>query len=141
MSMFPDLKAIFSPADEAREAGHAKKQESKVLLLVLHGEGQVLTWMAGIDMAEFVSSEHGPEGGEFDAADVDFEVPLDGLYIGEFHHVDEGPSDWGSPYRETSLGIRKLRPATAAEWESHRRGEFPWEPLEGSMFYVKEETP
>jgi len=137
--MMGDESLTFEPIEKEPEVEVAKKNESRVLLVVAHGEGMVLTWMAGIYMADFVSQDHAPEGEPFDAEDVDFEVPPDGLYLGEFSYVDDGPSDWGSPFREYALGIRNLRPVTAEEWASHRRGEFPWEPLEGSRFY--ETTP
>jgi hypothetical protein len=124
----PDLKS------EEEQA----KREGKCLLLFVHGEGLVLTWMAGVYMADFIGEgPGGSEGKSFKTDDVSFDADVpsaDGLYIGEFKFVNEG-KDWESQTYEYSLGITKLRPATKEEWEHHRNGEWPWEPLKGSCFY------
>ena len=120
----PDLKS------EEEQA----KRESKCLVLFLFGEAKVLTWQGGEDVLAWIDYS---EGGEFSAED--FEVPenvADGLYIGEFAWVDDGPESYERPdIHDGHPGIMNLRPVTQEEWEHHRRDEFPWEPLKGSHFY------
>jgi hypothetical protein len=57
--------------------------------------------------------------------DFDHEPQPDGIYIAELVFVDEGPGDWPGS-RETSIGVRNWRLATAAEWEEYVEGNWPW---------------
>lgn len=65
----------------------------------------------------------------FDVAQMNLESelpPADGVYVCELKEVDDGPGDYPGT-RETTVSLRRVRPATAEEWAAHCRGEWPWD--------------
>lgn len=129
-----DSRVVATP--EALEKERLAR-ESKCLVLFCFGDAKVLTWQGGDDVVAWIDYR---EGQEFSAEYLGVPKDVaDGLYIGEFVWVDDGPESYERPdVYDGHVSIVNLRPITKEEWEHHRRDEFPWEPLKGSHFYDRE---
>lgn len=99
-------------------------------MIVMHlGEGFVLAWDGDEGVYQWLEEIGGAESFSMSRAGIDAGDLPDGLYIGEFKWVDEGPSDWPGAGNEASLAFVKARLATLEEWKHHLDGEWPWEPM------------
>lgn len=105
---------------------------NKALILFAHGKGFALVAQADEPIENYIGVGC-LEGFDLDEAGTDYINPGDGLWIGDLSLVDDGPSDWERPdLRECVLRVSNLRAATAEEWASHRRDEWPWPQAEES---------
>lgn len=98
--------------------------QNKAVVIFKFGKGIALCVDLDDELQELVCGYCGESG--FSLEHIDHEQQPDGIYIGEFRHVDDGPSDWQDGSRETILGMHNFQPITEQQWADFLDGMFPW---------------
>ncbi len=116
-----DLFAAFEVKGE-----EVDDQCSRALVVVMHGLPLCLVWRAEESIEGMLSDCSVRPQEPFALEGVCGYAKLaDGIYIGHFELVDDGPSDWPGAH-EWSLDFVDERRATAEEWKAHLDDLWPW---------------
>jgi hypothetical protein len=118
---------IAVPVTSSEPAGRKERRESRVLVVMAHGNGLCLVCEPGLVLDHLHENGSGAseDGFAFAGHGVDHEPLPDGVYVGELVFIDDGPGDWPGS-REVAVSLRKTRLATVEEWTAHLNGEWPW---------------